>query len=82
MIDELSTFLVIRNYFAANGFNSPDLIILLSRYLKHYCSQDAGCGALHGIKTGLRSAECSVTRNIMSRNTNKQLSGVRGDYKV
>ena len=65
-----------------NGFNSPDLIILLSRYLKHYCSRDAGCGALHGIRTGLRSAECSVTRNIMSRNTNKQLSGVRGDYKV
>ena len=42
MMDELSTILVIRNYFAANGSNSPDLIILLSRYLKHYCSQCRG----------------------------------------
>ena len=79
MMDELSTILVIRNYFAANGSNSPDLIILLSRYLKHYCiaATAAGCGALHGIRPGLNK-HCRMQCYRMSRNTNKQLSGVRG----
>ena len=76
-------FLVIRNYFASNGFNSPDLIILFcyndDLVLQHCSPPPRDVGLC--MRSALWWLDCSEYI-ILSRNTNKQLSGSQGWWGI